>query len=102
MNISSVDVNEDARTITVHLPASRVTDNNIPQEGINVLEVKNSLFNEVSFDDYNEFISAEKMAMEEKAIALGILAEADKEAETVIRAFLNMVPGIDTYKLIFQ
>ncbi len=97
-----IDVNEERRTITVTLPASKVTDNNIPQETINVLEVRNSLFNEVTFDDYNEFIRAEKEVMEQKAIERGILAEADKEAEAVIRAFLALVPGIDTYQLIFQ
>ena len=95
----TVDVEESTRTITVALPPSKVLNNDIPQENIQVLEVKNNLFNEVTFNDYNEFIAAEKPVMQEKAISMGLLADADREARTIIRAFLNAVPGIDTYTL---
>lgn len=94
-----VDVNEDERTITVTLPKSTVVNNNIPQESIEVLEVKESLFNEITFSDYNDFIASQKPAAAEKAIEMGLLADADREAQTIVKAFLNMIPGIDTYKL---
>lgn len=94
-----VDVNEDAREITVTLPPSTVVNNNIPQESIEVLEVKESLFNEITFSDYNDFIASQKPAAEEKAIELGLLADADREAQTIVKAFLNMIPGISAYKL---
>ena len=94
-----VDVNEGTRTITVTLPSSKVLNNDIPQETIQVLEVRNNLFNEVTFDDYNQFIAAEKPVMEEKAISMGLLTDADREAKTVIRNFLSAIPGIDTYTL---
>lgn len=97
-----VNVNERQHIITVTLPASKITDNNIPQETINVLEVKNNLFNEVTFNDYNQFISEEKKVMEEMAIAQGLLQEANEEAKTIITAFLSQIPGMDTYKLIVQ
>jgi len=95
----TVDVNQDERIITVALPKSTVLNNNIPQEAIEVLEVKNSLFNEISFDDYNDFIASQKPAAEQKAIELGLLDDADREAQAIVRAFLNLIPGIDTYKL---
>lgn len=94
-----VDVNEDERAITVTLPPSTVVNNNIPQESIEVLEVKESLFNEITFSDYNDFIASQKPAAEEKAIEMGLLADADREAQMIVKAFLNMIPGIDTYKL---
>lgn len=97
-----IDVDQDTRTITVTLPPSQVTDNSIPQETINVLTVRNSLFNSVTFDDYNKFIGEEKKAMEEKAISMSLLEDADAEAENIIRAFLNLLPGIDTYTLVFS
>ena len=97
-----VNVNERQHIITVTLPASKITDNNIPQETINVLEVKNNLFAEVTFNDYNQFISEEKKVMEEMAIAQGLLQEANEEAKAIITAFLSQIPGMDTYKLIVQ
>lgn len=96
------DVNENGHTITVTLPKSKVLDNYIPQGTINVLEVKDGLFNPVTFDDYNQFISEEKKVMEAKAISLGILTDADKEAKVIIEAFLKGIPGIDSYKLTFK
>lgn len=97
-----IDVNENQKTITVTLPPSKITDNNIPQETINVLEVKNNLFNETTFNDYNQFISAEKDVMEAKAIEQGLLREANEEAKAIITTFLNQMPGMDAYTLIVQ
>ncbi len=105
MNEVQIDINEDTRTITVTLPDSKIMDNNIPQESITVVEVKNGLFNEITFDDYNAFISEQKIIMEQKAIDRGLLETADKEARETIQAFLSVMPGMtgeDAYTLIVQ
>lgn len=103
LNKVEVVVNEEKRTITVTLPPSKITDNNIPQETINVVEVKDGLFNNVTFDNYNEFISEQKLIMQEKAIDQGLLIKANEEAKEAIIAFLSVMPGIgdgeDSYKL---
>ena len=96
------NVNEATKTITVTIPTSKIFDHNIPQETINVLEVKNNLFNQTTFNDYNKFISAEKSVMEQIAIDQGLLTQADEEAKNIIEAFLKTVPGIDKYKLVFK
>lgn len=97
-----IDVDEEARTIKVTLPASKITDNNIPQETIDVLEVKDGLTNKVTFDDYNQLIGDEKAAMQEKAIEMGLLTNADEEAKAVVKAFLELIPGMDTYRLTIE
>ena len=40
--------------------------------------------------------------MENRAIDRGLLRDAKNEAKALIKAFLSMVPGIDTYTLIVQ
>ena len=57
------------------------------------------LLSVATFNDYNQFISAEKDVMEEKAIEQGILVEANNEAQATIKAFLSLVPGMNNYKL---
>lgn len=94
-----VDVDESKREITVTLPPSRVTDNTIPQESINVLVAKDGLFNKITLEDYNRFIAAEKPSMEERAVEMGLLSEADREARAAVKALLELIPGMDTYKL---
>lgn len=95
-------VNESDRVIAVTLPKSRILDNNIPQETINVLEVKDGLFNPVTFADYNQFISEEKKVMENRAIDLGVLTDADKEAKATVEGFLKAIPGMEGYTLTFK
>lgn len=96
VDLSQVDIviDEEARTITVTLPPSKITDNNIPQETIKVIEVKNGLFNDVTFDNYNDFVAEQKLVMEQKAIAQGLLTKADEEARTAVQTFLSLIPGI--------
>ena len=95
------NVNQQAKIITVTMTKSKIFDHNIPQETINVLQVKNNLFNSVSFNDYNRFISSEKTIMEKTAIGQGILTEADEEARRIVKTFIMTLPGIDQYKIIF-
>lgn len=96
------DVNERSKIITVTIPDSKIFEHNIPQETINVLEVKNNLFNKITFNDYNKFIAAEKNEMEKLAKEQGLLAQADDNARKVLEAFLKTVPGIDSYTLKFN
>lgn len=100
--VKVLSVDQRTKKITVQMPKSQIFDHNIPQETINVVEVKDNLFNSVTFSDYNRFISGEKTAMEETAIGQGILEEADKEAQRVISAFLKTLPGAEEYQVIFK
>lgn len=96
------NINESTKTITVTIPQSKIFDHNIPQETINVLQVRNNLFNSISFNDYNQFISAEKPVMEAEAIERGLLTDADKEAQQIIKVFLEKIPGMEAYTLKFE
>ena len=104
INLSQVEiaVDEESHTITVTLPKSTITDNIIPQESISIVEVKNGLFNDVTFDNYNEFISEQKIIMEQKAKDQGLLEKADEEAKSLVKSFLSVLPGMDAYTLTVQ
>ena len=101
-----VVVSEDRREVTVSLPASKIVSHEIPQDAIDIVEVKDGLFNKVTLDDYNEFISSQQVVMEQKAINMGLLRQADEAAREAVRALLTAMPGIgdgqDEYKLIIQ
>lgn len=94
-----IEVKEEDRIITVTLPKSVIIDHNVPQDKIEVFGIKDGLFNKVDPNDPNALIAKGKEAMEEKAIERGLLTEADQEAQALIRAFLALIPGMDTYKL---
>ena len=97
-----IDVAEETKTITITIPESTITDNYIPQDSIEIVEVKDGLFNEVTFDNYNELVSEQKIIMEKKAIEQGLLEKANDEAKALIENFVSVIPGIENYHLVIQ
>jgi len=96
---ASIEVDEGEHLISIVLPPSKILDHNIPQDKISVVEIRDGLFNKVTIDDFNQFVSEQKVVMEEKAIGMGLLEEADKEAQSILKAFLEVLPGMDNYQL---
>lgn len=96
---AQVDVDEEARTITITLPASEIVSHEIFEEDIRVFDEKDSIFNKITIENYNEFVSEQKLVMEQKAEERGLLTDADKEARSALKEFLLLMPGMDTYRL---
>lgn len=96
---TEIQVDEERRTITVTLPASEILSHEIFEDDIRVFDEKDSLFNKITIDNYNEFVAEQKKVMEQKAVDLGLLTEADQEARSSVNAFLSIMPGMDSYWL---
>lgn len=102
LNDIKIDVDDDNRVITVTLPSSKIIDHNVPQDKIEIFNVKDGFLNKVDQNESNEIITTGKEAMEEKASELGLLVEADREARTLMKAILTLMPGMDSYELIVK
>lgn len=102
LNDIKIDVDDDNRVITVTLPSSKIIDHNVPQDKIEIFNVKDGFLNKVDQNESNEIITTGKEAMEEKASELGLLVEADREARTLTKAILTLMPGMDSYELIVK
>lgn len=94
-----VDVNDNARTVTVTLPPAEITSHEIFEDNIRVFNEQDGIFNKITVENYADFISGQKTVMEERAIDLGLLTSADKNAQTVIRSLLSTLPGMENYRL---
>lgn len=94
-----VDVDEAARTVTVTLPKNQIVSHETFEDTLVVLDETNNVFNPISIENYNEFVSGQKADMEQKAIDRGVLTNADMEAKRIVQSFLSLIPGMDTYKL---
>lgn len=96
---AEIQVDEARKTVTVTLPASEILSHEIFEDQIRVFDEKDSLFNKITIDNYNEFVAEQKGVMEQKAVDMGLLSEADREARGSVSAFLGMMPGMDSYWL---
>lgn len=99
---AAVQVDENARSITISLPSSKITAHEIDEDSVQVIDEKDAIFNKNTIDDYNEFIGAQKDDMEQKAVDMGLLKNAEEEAKAVVRSFLSLLPGMETYTLIVR
>lgn len=99
---AQIDIDEDARAITIALPKSEIISHETFEDTLVVLDETKNVFNPISIENYNEFVSAQKDSMEEKAIERGLLTNADAEAKRMVQSFLSQIPGIDTYQLTIQ
>lgn len=99
VDLSQATIEINNKLVNITLPHSRITQNDIPQESISVVELEDGLFNKVTIDDYNEFVSQQKIVMEQKVINRGLLDDADKEAERIIKSFLSALPGMNGYEV---
>ena len=99
---AQIDIDEDARAITITLPKSEIISHETFEDTLVVLDETNNVFNPISIENYNEFVSEQKDSMEKKAIERGLLTNADAEAKLMVQSFLSQIPGIDTYKLTIQ
>lgn len=95
-------INEETRTITILVPKATILSHDLPQETIRIVDQKESLFNDISLDEYNKFVASEKPKREQDAIDRGLLTEATNEAKMVIEEFLQIIPGMDGYTLIVK
>lgn len=92
-------VDEERKTVTITLPASEILSHEIFEDQVRVFDEKDGLFNKITIDNYNEFVAEQKTVMEQRAIDMGLLDEADREARGNVNAFLSMMPGMDNYWL---
>lgn len=99
---AQIDIDEDARAITITLPKSEIISHETFEDTLVVLDETNNVFNPISIENYNEFVSEQKDSMEKKAIERGLLTNADAEAKLMVQSFLSQIPGIDTYQLTIQ
>lgn len=96
---AQIAVDEGARTVCVTLPASRITAHETFEDTLVVLDETNNVFNPISIENYSEFVSQQKTAMEQKAIDHGLLDDADAQARAVVGSFLALLPGMEGYQL---
>ncbi len=94
-----IEVEEKSRRVTVILPKSKITSHEIFEDNIRVFDERDSVFNKITIENYNDFVASQKDSMEQRAIELGLLSSADNNAKNVVRTFLALIPGMDTYAL---
>ena len=84
-----IEINDAKKEIIVHIPNAEILSHEIDSEGIEILDEKDGLFNEVTVENTVQFEVTSKVAMEERAIENGILDKAFENAKEIIEKLIN-------------
>ena len=86
-NRIKVDVHEDK--VHVSMPRAKIFDVVIDENSVTVYNESENAFNPIKISDYNQALSSEKETMRKDAVSQGILKDANRQAELIVRSLLQ-------------
>ena len=102
MDQVAVEADDTSKIINVTLPGSRILSSSVDDKSYEEFDEKNSVFNKISGEDFNDMRVVFKDEAEKSALEKGLLEKADENAKTCITAFIKSFPGIEGYTVNIQ
>ena len=92
----TVDLDKSANKATVTIPHSQILSHEIDEDSIQIIYVKNGIFNSVTPENTNDLRKQTKKAKEKSILESDMLDQADENAISQITTLLNSVyPDLD-------
>lgn len=88
VDLEKMQVNLTKDQIQVEIPPAKILSHEIYEDSLKVFDERESIFNRIDIEDYNNFSKDQKKEVEESAIKKGLLKEADEEAKNAIEETL--------------
>ncbi len=88
IDLDKMKVDVGDKSIEVRIPASEILSHEIYEDSLKVYDERESIFNRIDIEDYNDFSKDQKSEIEKRAIKKGLLKEADEESKRAIEEIL--------------
>lgn len=98
----AVSVDDDNKIITVSIPEAELQDVVIDHDSFELLDEDKNIFNKFEVSDLNDSLVELEESNLKRAKELGILEEANSNAELIITNFVNSITDGTGYKLNIQ
>ena len=99
VDLEKMEVKLKDKSIEIKIPASKILSHEIYEDSLKVFDERESIFNRIDIEDYNNFSKDQKKEVEDKAIKRGLLKEADEEAKKAIEETLIGDTILKEYKI---
>lgn len=99
VNLEKAVVGFGNNRIDIQIPNSTILSHEIDEESLQVFLEKDTIFNPIKIEDYNDFSKDQKKVVEEKAIKNGLLTEANEKAEKTIKELLKLDDLFKDYEI---
>lgn len=98
-----ITVDEKAGKIVIFMPPAQILSYIVDRDSIEVLDERDSIFNNITIDDKTKFDATTEEAMRQRAIDNGLLDKAQKNAQDIIKRLLTANPAVgDQYVIEFR
>ena len=88
IDLDKMKVDVGDKSIEVRIPAAEILSHEIYEDSLKVYDERESIFNRIDIEDYNDFSKDQKSEIEKRAIKKGLLKEADEESKRAIEEIL--------------
>ncbi len=92
IDLDKMKVDVSDKSIEIKIPPAEILSHEIYEDSLKVYDERESIFNRIDIEDYNNFSKDQKTEVEKRAIKKGLLKEADEESKKAIQEIL----GADT------
>ena len=92
IDLDKMKVDVGDKSIEIKIPPAEILSHEIYEDSLKVYDERESIFNRIDIEDYNNFSKDQKTEVEQRAIKKGLLKEADEESKKAIQEIL----GADT------
>lgn len=99
VDLEKMEVKVKDKSIEIKIPPAKILSHEIYEDSLKVFDERESIFNRIDIEDYNNFSKDQKKEVEDKAIKSGLLKEADEEARKAIEDSLLSDTILSDYKI---
>lgn len=96
------DVDESTKKITVKCPKVKILSNEIDTDSYQLYYEKESVFNNISMDDFNGSLSELRETAGDSAEEKGIYDRAKENAERILKEFFSQNYDLSVYTIEFE
>ena len=103
INMAEVSINLVNSSIMIDLPSAQIFSHIVKRNSVKLYNEKSGLFNPISITDFPSLMAEREIEMEKKAVASGLLKQAQKNAQNQLNTFLLALPNIsEEYEIHFN
>ena len=99
VDLEKMKVELHDKSIEIKIPPAKILSHEIYEDSLKVFDERESIFNRIDIEDYNNFSKDQKKEVENNAIKRGLLKEADEESKKAIEELLLGDTILSEYKI---
>lgn len=99
IDLDKIKVSVNDNNIKIKIPPTKILSHEIFEDSLKVFDERESIFNRIDIEDYNNFSKDQKKEVEKNAIKKGLLKEADTSAKRAIEDILSTDTILKDYNI---